>query len=74
MYLKAILLKSFYFPFNSHHATGSHPYSQIMLNYHQKNGAEKNVRILGLTASIVHKKCNLKTFNANSKKLEEKFG
>ena len=44
-----------------------------MLNYHKNGGLEKNVRVLGLTASIVHKKCNLKTFNLNMKKLEDKF-
>jgi hypothetical protein len=44
-----------------------------MLNYHKKDGLEKDVRVLGLTASIVHKKCNLKAFNSNMKKLEDKF-
>lgn len=57
-----------------HHATGNHPYSQIMNKYYNENAIDLNVRVLGLTASIVHKKCNLKTFNSCLKKLEDKFG
>jgi hypothetical protein len=34
---------------------------------------KKNIRILGLTASIVQKKCNLEKFNQSFKRLEEKF-
>jgi endoribonuclease Dicer len=57
-----------------HHATGNHPYSQIMNKYYTENAIDLNVRVLGLTASIVHRKCNLKTFNSCLKKLEDKFG
>lgn len=58
----------------SHHATGNHPYSQIIHKIQEKNLSDKDLRIVGLTASIVHKKCSLKSFILNLKRLEDKFG
>lgn len=55
-----------------HHATGNHPYCQILRLYHESESKEE-IRILGLTASIVQKKCNLNKFKEYFKKLEEKF-
>ncbi|CAF0962428.1 unnamed protein product [Brachionus calyciflorus] len=58
-----------------HHATGSHPYTQIMKKLKEKRQEPNNVnvRVLGLTASIVNIKCNLPKFNKMMKKLEEMF-
>jgi ERCC4-related helicase len=61
------------FTLKSHHATGNHPYSQIILRISDSKYFLEKPRIIGLTASIVNKKCDLKTFNNNMKKLEEKF-
>lgn len=63
------------FYYLSHHATGSHAYSQILdkLKEKQQESNDVNVRVLGLTASIVNKKCNLTQFNKMMKKLEETF-
>lgn len=55
-----------------HHATGNHPYSQLLRLYqnHQDAGS---IRLLGLTASIVVKKCNLSKFKEEYRKIEDKF-
>ena len=57
-----------------HHATGNHPYCQILRLYHENEKSKENIRILGLTASIVQKKCNLGKFKEYFRKLEDKFG
>lgn len=65
------------FNFNSHRATGASDYSQILRlckNPDENNQTiRENIRILGLTASIVQTKCNLTKFNTDMKKLEENF-
>jgi hypothetical protein len=60
----------------SHHATGTHDYAQILNQCKEipTQLIKENIRILGLTASIVQKKCNLNKFNEEFKKLEDKFG
>ena len=55
-----------------HHATGNHPYSQLLRLYQNQN--HSNIRLLGLTASIVVKKCNLAEFKKEYRKIEDKFG
>ena len=58
----------------SHHATGNHPYNQILKAYHSNKTANKEqIRIVGLTASIVQSKCTLRQFQNSKKTLEENF-
>ncbi len=56
-----------------HHAIGNHPYSQLLQLYHNNDSKNKNIRILGMTASIVQRKCSLSTFKSHFVKLEKKF-
>jgi ERCC4-related helicase len=54
-----------------HHAQGKAPYKQIMDRYHdQKKNGGRVPRILGLSASIVAKKCTLAKFIEEKSKLE----
>ncbi|RNA38512.1 Endoribonuclease Dicer [Brachionus plicatilis] len=50
-----------------HHGTGKHPYKK-------KKEVDLNLKILGMTASIVNQKCSLDKFNRMMQKLEETYG
>ncbi len=56
-----------------HHAVGNHPYSQLLRLYHNNHSNNKDIRVMGMTASIVQRKCNLSTFKSHFVNLENKF-
>jgi endoribonuclease Dicer len=55
-----------------HHTTGKHPYTQVLDKIRQT--VPRNVKILGLTASIVQNKCTPQTFKKLMGALEASFG
>ena len=63
-------IKKFQF---SHHGIGKHPYSVIMKKVKDKK-KDLKLRILGMTASIVNKKCSLNKFKKAMRTLEETYG
>ena len=54
-----------------HHTTGGHPYRQVLLKVKQRG--VRDIKLLGLTASIVTNKCNLREFKKLTSELENKF-
>jgi endoribonuclease Dicer len=54
-----------------HHATGKHPYSQVLDKL--KDTVHRDIKILGLTASIVQNKCTSQNFKNLMRALEKKF-
>jgi endoribonuclease Dicer len=57
-----------------HHATGNHPYSQIMSKIKEQNAEKKHeIKIFGLTASIVSRKSHIEGFKKEMKAIEDKF-
>ncbi|KAL7643352.1 UNVERIFIED_CONTAM: hypothetical protein RMT77_006644 [Armadillidium vulgare] len=55
-----------------HHATGNHPMREVMREYNSLKFHEYEVpRVMGLTACVLHGKCQAKKVDGYMKKLEE---
>ncbi|XP_068243252.1 endoribonuclease Dicer-like isoform X2 [Palaemon carinicauda] len=56
-----------------HHAVGSHPMREIMRQYDslKRSDTDKCPRVLGLTASVINKKCNKDDVSRNMHELEK---
>ncbi|XP_066938837.1 endoribonuclease Dicer-like [Macrobrachium rosenbergii] len=56
-----------------HHAVGSHPMREIMREYGdlKRTGVDECPRILGLTASVINKKCKKEDVSQNMHELEQ---